>query len=39
MELPAFVVMTEDKIEKYNIIKKEYTEDMVLAEDMPTSIK
>jgi hypothetical protein len=34
--IPAFVVMTEDKIEKYNIIKKEYTEDMVLAEDMST---
>ncbi|MDQ2085691.1 flagellar biosynthesis protein FlgA [Herbivorax sp. ANBcel31] len=32
--IPAFVVLTEDKIEKYNIIKREYTEDMVLAEDI-----
>lgn len=34
--IPAFVVMTEDKIEKYNIIRKEYTEDMILAEDIST---
>lgn len=33
--LPAYALITEKNIEKYKIIKKEYTEDMVLAEDMP----
>lgn len=32
--IPAFVAVNDKLIEKYNIIKKEYTEDMVLAEDM-----
>ncbi len=32
--LPAFAVITEKDLEKYPIIKKEYTEDMILAEDM-----
>lgn len=32
--LPALSVITEDNIEKYDIIRKEYTEDMVLAESM-----
>lgn len=32
--IPAYVVITEPMIEKYNIIKKEYTEDMVLSEDI-----
>lgn len=31
--IPAFVGLTENNIEKYKMIKKEYTEDMVLAED------
>lgn len=34
--IPAITVLTEDKIEKYKLIKKEYTEDMVLAEDIST---
>jgi hypothetical protein len=33
--LPAYSVITEGNIEKYSIIKKEYTDDMILAEDMP----
>ncbi|TYQ16054.1 UNVERIFIED_CONTAM: hypothetical protein Cloal_2556 [Acetivibrio alkalicellulosi] len=32
--IAAFVVFTEDNLEKYSIIKKEYTNDMVLAEDI-----
>src|SRR5690606_33856086 len=36
--IPAFTVLTEDKIEKYKLIRKEYTEDMVLAEDISTII-
>lgn len=32
--IPAFVAVNDKLIEKYDIIKKEYTEDMVLAEDM-----
>lgn len=32
--LPAFVQFSEKNIEKYKIIRKEYSEDMVLAEDM-----
>jgi hypothetical protein len=32
--IPAFVVITDNVIEKYNIIKKEYTEDMLLADDL-----
>lgn len=32
--IPAFVAVNDNLIEKYDIIKKEYTEDMVLAEDM-----
>lgn len=33
--LPAFATFTEKNIQKYAIIRREYTEDMVLAEDMP----
>lgn len=33
--LPAFSVIGEKDIEKYDIIKKEYTEDMILAKEMP----
>ncbi|UQZ35405.1 flagellar biosynthesis protein FlgA [Paenibacillus sp. PK3_47] len=32
--IPAFVAVNDKLIERYDIIKKEYTEDMVLAEDM-----
>ncbi len=32
--IPAFVMITENTVEKYQIIKKEYTEDMLLSEDM-----
>lgn len=32
--IPAFVVINDDMVEKYNIIKKEYTEDMLLSEDI-----
>lgn len=32
--IPAFVVITDNVVEKYNIIKKEYSEDMLLAEDL-----
>lgn len=35
---PAYVVLTENHIEKYAIIKKEYTSDMLLAADMPEAI-
>ncbi len=34
--MPAFTVLTDKNIEKYNIIKKEYTDDMVLAKDITT---
>jgi hypothetical protein len=34
--ISAYVVITEKDIEKYNIIKKEYTSDMVLAKDIQT---
>lgn len=33
--LPAFAVITEKDVEKYNVVRKEYTKDMVLAEDLP----
>ncbi|NLD47414.1 MAG: flagellar biosynthesis protein FlgA [Clostridiaceae bacterium] len=33
--LPAFAPITEKDIEKYPLIKKEHTDDMVLAEDLP----
>ncbi|WP_199613912.1 CpaB family protein [Paenibacillus alkalitolerans] len=33
--IPAFTVLTEKQIEKYSIIKKEYTNDMLLAGDLP----
>lgn len=36
--LPAYAILTEKDIEKYDIIKKEYTEDMVLAKDMPSVV-
>jgi signal peptidase I len=36
--IPAFAVITEDKIEKYKLIKKEYTEDMILAEDISSIV-
>lgn len=32
--LPAFAVITDKDIEKYPLIMKEYTEDMILAEDI-----
>lgn len=32
--IPAFVTITDDTVEKYQIIKKEYTEDMLLSKDM-----
>lgn len=32
--IPAFVVITDNTVEKYQIIKKEYTEGMILSEDM-----
>jgi len=31
--LQAYETITEDKIEKYNLVRKEYTEDMILAKD------
>jgi hypothetical protein len=34
--IPAYVVITEKDIERYNIIKKEYTSDMVLAKNIDT---
>ncbi|MCI3920615.1 hypothetical protein MO973_10260 [Paenibacillus sp. TRM 82003] len=33
--LPAFVPITEEHIEKYSLIRKEYTDDMILAEEKP----
>lgn len=33
--IAAYVPLTEKQIEKYSIIRKEYTEDMILAEDLP----
>lgn len=33
--LQAFEPLTEDNIEKYSLIRKEHTDDMILAEDMP----
>ncbi|RIX50823.1 flagellar biosynthesis protein FlgA [Paenibacillus nanensis] len=32
--IPAFAPLTSKNIETYNLIEKEYTEDMILAEDM-----
>lgn len=32
--LSAYMVLTEDHVKKYSIIKKEYTEDMLLYEDL-----
>lgn len=32
--IPAYVELNEDMIEKYNLIRKEFTEDMVRAEDL-----
>lgn len=32
--VPAYAPLTDGSIEKYNLIKSEYTEDMVLAEDL-----
>ncbi len=32
--IPAFVTITDQHIEKYKLIKREYTDDMVLAEDI-----
>lgn len=32
--IPAYVVLTDKQIKKYSIIRKEYTDDMVLAEDL-----
>ncbi|WP_055109404.1 CpaB family protein [Paenibacillus ihumii] len=32
--IPAYVPLTDKQIKKYSIIRKEYTEDMVLAEDL-----
>ena len=31
--IPAFVMISDNTVEKYQIIKKEYTEDMLLSED------
>lgn len=36
--VPADTVITEKMLRKYSIIRKEYTEDMVLAEDMPNVV-
>lgn len=36
--VPAYFVLTEKNIEKYSVIKKEYTSDMVLAEDISSVI-
>lgn len=33
--LPAQSVLTDKNVEKYSIIKKEYTKDMILSEDLP----
>lgn len=32
--VPAYVALTEKDIQKYSIIRKEYTDDMILAEDI-----
>lgn len=32
--IPAFAQLNDNLIEKYSIIRKEYTDDMVLAEDL-----
>lgn len=32
--IPAYVVLTDKQIKKYSIIRKEYTDDMILAEDL-----
>ncbi|WP_339289880.1 hypothetical protein [Paenibacillus sp. FSL E2-0201] len=32
--IPAFVMISDNTVEKYQIIKKEYTEDMLLSEDL-----
>ncbi|WP_410771613.1 hypothetical protein [Fontibacillus sp. BL9] len=32
--IPAYVALSDKEIEKYSIIRKEYTDDMILAEDM-----
>ncbi|AWB43132.1 flagellar biosynthesis protein FlgA [Paenibacillus sp. CAA11] len=37
--LPAYGVITEKQIEKYDLIKKEYTDDMILAKDLPEVIE
>ncbi|MGG4554458.1 hypothetical protein MKX50_05460 [Paenibacillus sp. FSL W8-0186] len=34
--IPAYVALTDKQIKKYAIIRKEYTEDMILAEDLPS---
>ena len=34
--IAAFVVLTQEHVEKYRVIKKEYKEDMILAKDMPS---
>jgi len=36
--LQAYELITEKNIQKYNIIRKEYTDDMILAEEMPNII-
>lgn len=35
MGIQAYELLAEENIEKYSIIRKEYTEDMLLADDMP----
>lgn len=34
--IPAYVVLADKQIKKYSIIRKEYTDDMILAEDLPS---
>jgi len=34
--IPAYVALTDKQIKKYAIIRKEYTEDMILAADLPS---
>lgn len=36
--ISAYGVLTEKEVETYSLIKKEYTEDMLLAEDLPNVI-
>ncbi|WP_051569330.1 hypothetical protein [Alkaliphilus transvaalensis] len=36
--LPAYSMITEDNIEKYSIIRKEYNKDMILAEDIEDAL-